>query len=100
VGDMSDEEFTRLYGIDRARLERLLNQVYDLARDPTLHVQSYMQIAQSWTRRADILPGAHEQLLAGARAAAARGWRVLPLRPALVDDERCLEGRFAKVSGK
>jgi len=59
-----------------------------------------MHIVQPSTRRATMIPGAHEQLLAGALAAAARGWRVLPLRPAFVDDELCFEGRFAKVSGK
>lgn len=95
LGRLVDDEATR------AHLIRLIEQTRALAWYP-YHRRGQIRIVRPATRWADLVPDGHAELLAGALACAARGWRVFPLVPALVDDQQISEdytlaGRTGKV---
>lgn len=97
--DLTDDEVRRLFA---AHLRRLGEECIRLARlSPADRVcdESVIRIVQPRTRRVSLMPAAEQELLDGALALAARGYRVFPVGAATFDEQDRSNGKTPLLKG-
>ncbi|HEX2691602.1 MAG TPA: bifunctional DNA primase/polymerase [Kofleriaceae bacterium] len=99
LNSLTDDEVRRLFA---AHLRRLGEECIRLARlSPAERVrdESLIRIVQPRTRRVSLMPAAEQELLDGALALAARGYRVFPVGAATFDEQDRSNGKTPLLKG-
>jgi len=97
--DLADDEIRQAFA---AHLRRLGEQVQRLARlTPAERYRDddVIRIVQPRTRRVSLMPDAEHELLDGALALAARGYRVFPVSAATFDEQDRSNGKTPLLNG-